>query len=76
MTGLRPIILTMGRGKTARNRMKRNGTRAEREAYETLNCNLSERKNGAAKETDFVDQLLFGIVVVMIVGALLALGLK
>ena len=56
--------------------MKRNGTRAEREAYETLNCNLSERKNGAAKETDFVDQLLFGIVVVIIVGALLALGLK
>ena len=66
----------MGRGKTARNRMKRNGTRAEREAYETLNCNLSERKNGAAKETDFVDQLLFGIVAVIIVGALLSLGLK
>ena len=56
--------------------MKRNGTQAEREAYETLNCNLSERKKGAAKEADFVDQLLIGIVVVIIVGALLALGLK
>ena len=56
--------------------MKRNGTQAEREAYETLNCNLSERKHGAAKEADFVDQLLIGIVVVIIVGALLALGLK
>ena len=70
------LILRMGRGKTARNRMKRNGTQAEREAYETLNCNLSERKKGAAKEADFVDQLLIGIVVVMIVGALLSLGLK
>ena len=56
--------------------MKRHGTRAEKEAYETLNCNLSERKKGAAKEADFVDQLLIGIVVVIIVGALLALGLK
>ena len=56
--------------------MKRHGTRAEKEAYETLNCNLSERKNGAAKETDFVDKLLFRIVVVMIIGALLSLWLS
>ena len=56
--------------------MKRNGTQAEREAYETLNCNLSERKKGAGKEADFVDQFLFGIVVVIVVGALLSLGLK
>ena len=57
--------------------MKRNGTRAEREAYETLNCNLLERKKGTAgKEANFVDQLLFGIVVVIIIGALLSLGLK
>ena len=56
--------------------MKRHGTRAEKEAYETLNCNLLERKNGAGKEGDFVDQLLFGIVVVVILGALLSLGLK
>ncbi len=67
----------MGRGKK-RNRHKTHLTPREREAYEALERNLSSSRNKApaGKETDFVGTLLYGIIAVMILGALLSLGLK
>ena len=68
----------MGRSNSTTNRLKRSWHKGRREAFDDWGRGIEDvlKKKPLPKEEDNLVNMLAGIIVVMIVGALLSLGLK